>query len=69
MQTKIQSLKEACASTLIGAKISVVLTAMFAYAASQLENSWWLFWVQFLVMTVISVVRQYCVRRYYNNKK
>lgn len=66
-QTKKQSLAEACVNVVIGYIIAVggqlILFPLFGVKSSIGQNLW-----IGLGFTIISLVRSYLIRRYFNNK-
>ena len=68
MQTKKQSLIESLTSTTIGIIIGIVLNLtilpVFGYPVS-LSDSLWIS----VIFTVISVIRSYIIRRWFNSKE
>ena len=68
MQTKRQSLVESLTSTTIGIIIGIVLNLtilpIFGYPVS-LSDSLWIS----VIFTVISIIRSYIIRRWFNSKE
>ena len=68
MQTKKQSLIESLTSTTIGIIIGIVLNLtilpIFGYPVS-LSDSLWIS----VIFTVISIIRSYIIRRWFNSKE
>ena len=68
MQTKKQSLIESLTSTTIGIIIGIVLNLtilpVFGYPVS-LSDSLWIS----VIFTVISIIRSYIIRRWFNSKE
>ena len=68
MQTKKQSLIESLTSTTIGIMIGIVLNLtilpIFGYPVS-LSDSLWIS----VIFTVISIIRSYIIRRWFNSKE
>ena len=68
MQTKKQSLVESLTSTTIGIIIGIVLNLtilpIFGYPVS-LSDSLWIS----VIFTVISIIRSYIIRRWFNSKE
>ena len=66
-QTRLQSLIEAGINTLIGYVVSVIAQVImfpkFGIYVSLSTNMWIVFW-----FTVISLVRSYVIRRWFNGK-
>ena len=67
MQTKKQSMIESLTSTTIGIIIGIVLNVtilpIFGYPVS-LSDSLWIS----VIFTVISIIRSYVIRRWFNSK-
>ena len=68
MQTKRQSLIESLTSTTIGIIIGIVLNLtvlpMFGYPVS-LSDSLWIS----VIFTIVSIIRSYIIRRWFNSKE
>lgn len=68
MQTKKQSMIESLTSTTIGIIIGIVLNLtilpIFGYPVS-LSDSLWIS----VIFTVISIIRSYVIRRFFNSKE
>ena len=68
MQTKKQSLIESLTSTTIGIIIGVVLNLtilpIFGYPVS-LSDSLWIS----VIFTIVSIIRSYAIRRFFNYKE
>ena len=68
MQTKKQSLIESLTSTTIGIIIGIVLNVtilpIFGYPVS-LSDSLWIS----VIFTVVSIIRSYIIRRWFNSKE
>lgn len=68
MQTKKQSMIESLTSTTIGIIIGIVLNLtilpIFGYPVS-LSDSLWIS----VIFTVISIIRSYIIRRWFNSKE
>ena len=68
MQTKKQSLIESLTSTTIGIIIGIVLNLtilpIFGYPVS-LSDSLWIS----VIFTVVSIIRSYIIRRWFNSKE
>ena len=68
MQTKRQSLIESLTSTTIGIIIGIVLNLtvlpIFGYPVS-LSDSLWIS----VIFTVVSIIRSYIIRRWFNSKE
>lgn len=68
MQTKRQSFMESLTSTTIGIIIGIVLNLtilpIFGYPVS-LSDSLWIS----VIFTVISIIRSYIIRRWFNSKE
>ena len=68
MQTKKQSLIESLTSTTIGIIIGIVLNLtilpIFGYPVSVVDSLW-----ISVIFTVISIIRSYIIRRWFNSKE
>ena len=68
MQTKKQSMIESLTSTTIGITVGIVLNLtilpIFGYPVS-LSDSLWIS----VIFTVISIIRSYIIRRWFNSKE
>ena len=68
MQSKKQSLIESLTSTMIGIIIGIVLNLtilpIFGYPVS-LSDSLWIS----VIFTVVSIIRSYIIRRWFNSKE
>ena len=68
MQTKRQSLIESLTSTTIGIIIGIVLNLtilpLFDYNITVIDSLW-----VSLIFTVVSVIRGYVIRRWFNSKE
>ena len=68
MQSKKQSLIESLTSTTIGIIIGVVLNLtilpIFGYPVSVVDSLW-----ISVIFTVISIIRSYIIRRWFNSKE
>ena len=68
MQTKKQSLIESLTSTTIGIIIGVVLNStilpMFGYPVSWSDSLW-----ISVIFTIVSIIRSYVIRRFFNSKE
>ena len=68
MQTKKQSLIESLTSTTIGIIIGIVLNLtilpIFGYPVSVVDSLW-----ISVIFTVVSIVRSYIIRRWFNSKE
>ena len=68
MQTKLESLIEACTNTLIGFSVSF-LSTFIIFPLVGYETSFGKNLIVTLFFTVVSVFRGYVVRRFFNRKK
>lgn len=68
MQTKKQSLIESLTSTTIGIIIGIVLNLtilpIFGYPVSVVDSLW-----ISVIFTVVSIIRSYIIRRWFNSKE
>ena len=68
MQTKKQSLIESLTSTTIGIIIGIVLNLtilpIFGYPVSVVDSLW-----ISVIFTIVSIIRSYIIRRWFNSKE